>query len=110
MERLLDAIAQVESRYDAAAVGDNGRAVGVYQIHREYWMDGTRVLGVNWQYSDARDPRKARQVVHAYLCHYGKGRTLLDMARIHNGGPRGHQKQNTLAYARKIEQILQGAA
>jgi hypothetical protein len=106
MDRLLDAIAQVESRHDPTAVGDGGRAVGVYQIHPAYWADGTRILGVDWKYEEARDPQKARRVVRAYLCHYGRGKTLLDRARIHNGGPRGHQKPATLAYARKIEQAL----
>ena len=106
MERLLDAIAVVESRDNPGAVGDHGRAVGVYQIHRSYWAEGTEILGVTWNYRDARDPQKARQVVRAYLSYYGRGKTLLDMARIHNGGPRGHEKAATLAYARKIEHVL----
>jgi len=106
MDRLLDAIAVVESRDNPAAVGDHGRAVGVYQIHRSYWADGTELLGVAWKYREARDPQKARQVVRAYLSYYGRGKSLLDMARIHNGGPRGHRKAATLAYARKIEQVL----
>jgi soluble lytic murein transglycosylase-like protein len=109
MDRLLDAIAVVESRDNPAAVGDHGRAVGVYQIHRSYWTEGTETLGVTWKYRDARDPQKARQVVRAYLSYYGRGKTLLDMARIHNGGPRGYEKAATLAYARKIEQVLNGA-
>lgn len=108
MERLLDAIAQVESRNNAKSLGDSGRAVGMYQIHRSYWADATRILGVDWDYSEAQNPQKARQVVRAYLCHYGSGRTLLEMARIHNGGPRGYDKVATLTYARKVQQILSG--
>jgi HAMP domain-containing protein len=108
MERLLDAIAQVESRNDPNAVGDSGRAIGVYQIHRPYWQDGTRILGVDWSYRDASDPAKARQVVRAYLQHYGRDRNLIDMARIHNGGPKGHEKKSTRDYARKVETILSG--
>ncbi|HOV76799.1 MAG TPA: transglycosylase SLT domain-containing protein [Sedimentisphaerales bacterium] len=109
MERLLDAIAEVESRNDPNAVGDQGRAIGAYQIHRRYWQDGTRILGMDWPYQDAWDPWRARQVVRAYLCYYGRGKGLLDMARIHNGGPRGHEKEATQEYARKIEAILAGA-
>jgi Destabilase len=108
MDRLLDAIAVVESHDNPGAVGDHGRAVGVYQIHRSYWAEGTEILGVAWDYRDARDPEKAREVVRAYLSYYGRGKTLLDMARIHNCGPRGYQKAATLAYARKIEQVLNG--
>ncbi len=106
MDRLLDAIARVESRDNPEAMGDHGRAMGVYQIHRPYWIEGTRILGVDWAYDDARDPEKARQVVRAYLCHYGRGRSLLDLARIHNGGPKGYEKAATLAYARKIARAL----
>jgi soluble lytic murein transglycosylase-like protein len=109
LERLLDAIARVESRRDPNALGDHGRAAGIYQIHRAYWQDGTRILGVDWPYRDARDPQKARQVVRAYLSHYGRGKSLMDLARIHNGGPRGDEKQATRNYARKIAAALNDA-
>lgn len=109
LEFLLDAIARVESNNNPDAVGDNGRAIGSYQIHRRYWQDGIRILGVDWKYRDARDPHKARRVVRAYLRYYGKGKSLLDMARIHNGGPNGHRKRATLAYSRKVETILENA-
>jgi hypothetical protein len=102
IERLLDAIARIESHCDRNAVGDNGKALGVYQIHRMYWEEGTEILGIDWPHGDAIDPEKARRVVKAYLLYYGKGKSLLDMARIHNGGPRGCTKKATLPYAQKI--------
>jgi hypothetical protein len=102
IERLLDAIARVESHYDPNAVGDSGRALGAYQIHRAYWEDGTELLGVDWPHRDATDPKKARRVVKAYLLHYGNGKSLIEMARIHNGGPCGYRKKATVCYARKI--------
>ncbi len=107
LEELLDAIAKVESQSNPKAVGDGGRAIGSYQIHRLYWVDGTKFLDVDWTYDQAKDPVKARAVVRAYLSHYGRGRSLLDKARIHNGGPRGHRKKATLAYARKIARVLE---
>jgi len=106
IDLLLDAIAKVESRNIPYATGDGGKAYGAYQIHRAYWADGTRLLGVNWDYRQAADPAKAREVVRAYLLHYGRGCSLLEMARIHNGGPNGHRKQSTLEYARRIARIL----
>ncbi len=106
VERLLDAIGRVESRSDPNAVGDHGRATGTYQIHRGYWQDGTRILGVDWPYRDAKDPQKARQVVRAYLSYYGRDKSLIALARIHNGGPQGHEKKTTLSYARRIEAAL----
>jgi hypothetical protein len=107
LEQLLDAIAAVESRSNPEAIGDSGRAIGVYQIHRWYWVDGTRILGVDWSYDEAGDPAKAREVVRAYLTHYGRNRSILEKARIHNGGPRGYRKKATLVYARKIDRVLQ---
>lgn len=106
IDRLLDAIAQVESGNDSDAIGDRGRAIGMYQIHRRYWRDGVRILRVKWDYSLAFKAEKSRQVVKAYLLHYGKGRSLLDIARIHNGGPNGYKKESTLPYARRIAEIL----
>jgi hypothetical protein len=99
---VLDAIARIESHGNPNAVGDGGRALGVYQIHCVYWKDGTQLLGVDWPHRDAADPNKARRVVKAYLLHYGRGKSLLEMARIHNGGPRGDKKKATLPYARKL--------
>ena len=107
LEILLDAIAEIESMNRHGAIGDKGRAIGAYQIHRTYWKDGTRILGVDWSYREAFDPKKARRVVRAYLLHYGNGRSLIDMARIHNGGPKGYKKTSTLVYARKIRTLLQ---
>ena len=101
-ERLLDTIARIESHGDPNAVGDGGRALGAYQIHRTYWQDGTELLGADWPHRDAADPKKARRVVKAYVLHYGRGKSLLEMARIHNGGPHGDKKKATLPYARKI--------
>ena len=106
IEQLLDAIAQVESENNSSSVGDGGRAIGIYQLHRSYWQDGTRILNVKWDYHLAFKPEKSRRVVKAYLSHYGKGKSLLDMARIHNGGPNGYKKKATLPYARKIAKIL----
>ena len=93
IERLLDAIARIESHGNPNAVGDGGRALGVYQIHRAYWEDGTALLGVNWPHRDATDPKKARRVVKAYLLHYGRGKSLLEMARIHMAGRTGTKKR-----------------
>lgn len=106
IELLLDAIAQVESRNNSRAVGDGGHARGMYQLHRTYWRDGTRILKVKWDYNLAFKAEKSRRVVKAYILHYGKGKSLLDMARIHNGGPNGYKKKATLPYARKIAKIL----
>jgi hypothetical protein len=106
VEILLDVLACVESNNNPLAVGDQGRALGTYQIHLAYWEEGTRWLGVNWPFREAFDPDKARCVVRAYLLHHGCGMTLLDMARIHNGGPTGPHRRSTLPYARRVDRLL----
>lgn len=104
MERLLDAIRTVESSNRICVPdGDNGRAVGPYQIHRNYWTDGTRFLGVSWPYSDARNPMKSRVVVKAYLKHYGRFKTVEELAAIHCSGPRGYLKLRT---SRKVQNYV----
>ena len=106
IEALLDVLACVESNNNPDAVGDRGRALGAYQIHQAYWEDGTRLLGVSWPYRAALDPDKARCVVRAYVLHYGADRGLVDMARIHNGGPSGYRRRSTLSYAQRVNQLL----
>ena len=102
----LKAILWVESSGNPEAIGDGGRAIGPYQIHRAYWTDATRVLRVDWPYSDARDPVKAAAAVRAYTAHYAahyrQPWTAETIARIHNGGPRGWEKASTLVYWAKV--------
>ena len=111
---LLDAIEWVESKGDADAIGDNGRAVGAYQIHSCYIED------VGWGYNggeryddeDRFDRDKSRIITRRYLSHYGTYRrlnrypTLDDFARIHNGGPDGWKKESTKAYCLKVKASL----
>lgn len=111
--RSLDAICLAESSGGRdLRDGDGGRAIGPYQIHRAYWVDGTRFLGVDWPYSDARDAVKARRVVRAYVTRYqragGYPATAESWARTHNGGPRGPAKAATLRYWLKVRGHLGG--
>ena len=86
-DRLLDAIRQVESGGDCGLVGDGGKAIGPYQIHREYWQDAVAFdKRLGGTYEDCRSEAYARRVVRAYLTRYGKGASDEQMARIHNGG------------------------
>ena len=111
LERTLNAICAVESKNGRDTHdGDGGAAIGPYQIHRAYWVDGTLFLGVRWPYSDARDPAKARMVVRAYLEHYQRGSgypaTPETWARLHNGGPDGPRKATTRGYWYKVSEWL----
>lgn len=107
LERTIDAIRMVESSgLKNPKDGDQGRAIGGWQIHRGYWRDGTQALGVNWPYADARNDERARKVVRAYLLRYAPNGTPETWARIHNGGPTGHKKKATLIYLAKFRKNL----
>ena len=110
MVRLLAAIKQVESGGNPNAVGDQGKALGVFQIWKSYWQDSVAyVPSIGGCYQDCKDPKYAESVVRAYLARYtpkGKTVTLEMLARIHNGGPRGYLKPATLKYWLKIQRVL----
>lgn len=87
--------------------GDDGRAIGPYQIHREYFEDAAVP---NLAYEDCRLQGIGEIVIGAYMRRYcpeawerGDWETV---ARIHNGGPRGAQKSSTLKYWRDVRPLL----
>ena len=105
---VLRAIRIVESGNDASAVGDNGNAIGVYQIWESYWKD-SRLPG---SYRDCFDPDYADRVVRSYMKRYaierrlGRKPTQEDIARIHNGGPNGYKKKSAIKYWDKVKRVL----
>lgn len=107
LDNLIDAIGIVESNNNDRAIGDGGKAIGRYQIHKAYWVDGCQYLKVDWPYSQAVDATKARLVVKAYLVRYGKGKSIEQLARIHNGGPNGWKKESTIKYWLKVKQEIE---
>ena len=107
-QQILDAIRFVESSdRDNVPDGDNGLAIGPYQIHRVYWIDATaRDRSIGGDYQDCRQRAYAERVIAAYMQRYvpdawriGDAETI---ARVHNGGPKGHQKDATLGYWQRV--------
>ena len=110
---ILDAIEKVETggqRDPANAVGDQGRALGPMQIHRIYWLDAVdhdpSLVANGETYDSVRDRAYARRVVMAYWSRYAKSWDSETLARIHNGGPKGHRKAATLGYWAKVRAKL----
>lgn len=110
---LLAALIAVESSGDPDAIGDNGLAYGILQLHSAYVQDAAEWSGENWTHQDAFDPFKAVEIFAAYVERYcGDSRRPKDMsreefiARTHNGGPRGAYKDSTLPYWKKVEREL----
>jgi hypothetical protein len=110
--RFFKALHQVESSGRVGRViGDNGKALGPLQIHREYFQDAAEVdrsLGKN--YNQVTDLGFAKRVVLAYLKRYAPKAVATNdfetLARIHNGGPRGHKNPATIAYWNKVRKNL----
>jgi Destabilase len=107
-QTILDAIAMVESggRLEPPD-GDDGRAIGPFQIHYPYWLDAVASEpAVGGSYQDCRNRAYAERVVRAYMRRYalaawnrGHAETI---ARIHNGGPHGDRLAATVPYWRKV--------
>ena len=112
----LDRLAQIESGGDDSAVNVSEGAHGRYQIRQCYLDDANEVLRASYTLADMHDPAKAALVVEAYLRRYGSAyeartgneATAVDLARIHNGGPRGAEKSATLAYGETFAALAEG--
>lgn len=110
---LLNAIHKVESSGKKVGVpdGDGGKAIGPFQIWREYWQDAVEFdKSIGGRYEDCRKYDYAVKVVRAYMRRYAaefirKG-DWESVARIHNGGPSGHRKSATDKYWRKVTKHL----
>jgi len=110
--RILAAIRFVESG-DRANVpdGDGGKAIGPYQIHRVYWQDAvTFAPGLGGDYQDCRRADYAERVIDAYMAKWvpdawanGEAEVI---ARVHNGGPNGHENPRTQRYWERVRARL----
>lgn len=91
-------------------IGDEGKAVGPFQQHKQFVDDVNRISGKHFTYDDRNRFDQARQMAEIYLSHYctpkrlGHRPTLQDYLRIYNGGPRGLTKSATWDYWLKAVQ------
>ncbi len=113
---LLDAIEWVESKGDTNAVGDNGRAVGAYQIHHCFVEDASYARKYDWHNftdKDRLNKKECREMIRCYMSLYasygrlGREPTFEDIARIFNGGPDGWKKKSTKAYWLKVKKRME---
>ena len=105
----LAALRQVESSGNDKAVGDNGNAIGAYQIWRDYWQDAVEFdKTIGGKYADCFNRQYSERVVVAYLNKYApEGASWETFARIHNGGPKGYKIKATEEYWQKVKRELQ---
>ena len=113
VRRILDTLRAVETggeRDPDRAVGDNGKALGAYQVWRVYWVDACEYDPTlrERDYQSVTDREYAERVVIAYLSRYAREWSIDTIARIHNGGPAGATKRRraTNDYAVKARQAF----
>ena len=92
-------------------VGDNGRALGPLQIHKSYWQDAVTFDDtIGGSYSDCTKLDYSIKIVNAYLNRYAQNAILSNdykkLARIHNGGVKGNNKEATIEYWNKVNKYL----
>ncbi len=105
--KLFDAIAAVESAGRAMAIGDEGRALGPYQITEPYWRDGCEAGGVTWDYhAGVWDRAKCEYIMFSYWARHG-ALTDEQRARMHCGGPDGPLQDSTIPYWQRVEALME---
>lgn len=116
---LYEAIATVESNGNDYAIGDNGNAIGRYQIWKIYVDDVNRICKLKriekqYTYSDRTNREKSLEMVKIYTDFYaaryerltGNKATAEIKARIHNGGFDGWNKNSTVKYWNKVKREM----
>ncbi len=118
IEQLLKIIAEIESENNPEVKdGDDGRAVGLYQLHQISVRDVNEHFGTNFIYSGEGDMRKipsiAKNIVILYLRllnqrfskKYNRNASVKELLRMYNGGPTGYAKESTLPYWEKASPL-----
>ena len=113
---LLDAIEWTESRGDATASGDGGKAVGAYQIWPIMVKEVNRVSGKSYTLKDRLNKAKSREMCSLYLdwCirinkHKGYALRPEQLAACWNGGNwHSWKSKKTIRYQNKIKTYLKG--
>ena len=110
LDDLLDAMAVVETgaARSCRALGDSGDSYGPLQIGEPYYEDANMKYG---RYHNVANIDYAKQVAMKYWARYApaelKAKDFETLARIHNGGPRGHLKPETKPYWKKVKTELE---
>ena len=107
LDDLFHAICQVESSGNPKAHHKGEDSRGIVQIRAIMVKDINRILGEDrYTHDDAWCVKKSREMFDIYRLHYHPDGDAERIARCWNGGPKGHRKQATLPYWRKIQAAL----
>jgi len=110
LDDFYSAIAKVETNgtLKRGAAGE----IGTYQITEAYWIDS----GVEGEFEMCWNDKYSQDVMYQYWRRYcmtklgilGRvpSKHFEVLARIHNGGPRGMEKESTVEYWEKVKAVL----
>lgn len=101
----IPALIQVESEGNPRALGKNNDR-GILQITPILVKEVNRISGLAYTHDDAWDPEKSIEMFYIIARKYCPEQDFEKMARIWNGGPRGHTKECTIAYWNKVKNEL----
>ena len=112
---IVNDLKELETNNNPKAIGDNGRAYGVLQIHKICVKDVNRIYGTNFSHKDAFIPHKAEAIALLYLKEgirlfkkkYNKLPTDEEIVRMWNGSIySGFKKRSTKWYYKKYLKIV----
>ena len=112
--KLLPILCIIESGNNPLAVGDNGKAVGILQIHKCVVDDVNRVYGTNFTYADRTYEYASKYMATLYLAYWGRRYMILTgkepdeevLSKLWNGGPTGYDRDSTNKYWEKVKKEL----
>ena len=104
---LMNAMIQVESRGKDSIIGDNGKAVGILQMHKIAVRSVNKILKKNdidleYSYDDRYSREKTIEMYWIWRNAKHSNHSDEVIARSWNGGPRGPNKSATLHYWNKV--------
>ena len=101
----IPALIQVESEGNPRALGKNNDR-GILQITPILVKEVNRISGSTYTHDDAWDPEKSIEMFYIIARKYCPEQDFEKMARIWNGGPKGHTKECTIIYWNKVKNEL----
>lgn len=118
----LPVIEQIESSGDPSAIGDNGLALGLYQLHKAVIIDFNRANRTSHVHKDALNPKIAHKIADWYLNreiprllkHFKLADTTKNRIWAYNAGvgnvKKGRFPAITASYVKKYEKLATARA
>jgi hypothetical protein len=114
LDQIYNIIKHVESNNKESAIGDNGKAYGVVQIHKICVADINRIYKTEYTHRQAFDETCSREMFMLYISYGIKVFNLIrcrspteeEIVKMWNGGIyRGYLKKSTRAYYERYKKF-----